>query len=200
MALLLTLLVPLAALAAAVEQRTALSALALVCAAYLSLYPIVMAVPVALLLAERAPAAAAVRRLACWGAAWAALLAAGSAACARAQGAHTAEWVSNTYRFMLVRLPRPAPRPRPTADCFTAQHVDDLSPNMGLWWYFFSEIFDHFRAFFLFVFHAQSALLLVPLTIRLHRKPLVLAVIACMLVALFKVRRCAATSSPSPRG
>jgi phosphatidylinositol glycan class U len=67
------------------------------------------------------------------------------------------------------------------------QRVDDLAPNMGLWWYFFSEIFDHFRTFFIFIFHAQSALLLVPLTIRLRQKPLVLAVIACMLIALFKV-------------
>jgi phosphatidylinositol glycan class U len=69
-----------------------------------------------------------------------------------------------------------------------AQRVDDLAPNMGLWWYFFAEIFDHFRPFFLFVFHAQSLLLLVPLTVRLWRRPLVLAAIACMLVALFKVR------------
>ena len=69
-----------------------------------------------------------------------------------------------------------------------AQHVDDLSPNMGLWWYFFAEIFEHFRGFFIFVFHAQSVLLLVPLTIRLQHTPLVLAVIACMLMALFKVR------------
>ena len=68
-----------------------------------------------------------------------------------------------------------------------AQRVDDLAPNMGLWWYFFAEIFDHFRPFFLFVFHAQSILLLVPLTVRLRRRPLVLAVIACMLIALFKV-------------
>jgi phosphatidylinositol glycan class U len=69
-----------------------------------------------------------------------------------------------------------------------AQRVDDLSPNMGLWWYFFAEIFEHFRAFFIFVFHAQSILLLVPLTIRLQQTPLVLAVIACMLMALFKAR------------
>ena len=70
----------------------------------------------------------------------------------------------------------------------SAQHVDDLSPNMGLWWYFFAEIFEHFRSFFIFVFHAQSILLLVPLTIRLQQTPLVLAVIACMLMALFKAR------------
>jgi len=59
---------------------------------------------------------------------------------------------------------------------------------MGLWWYFFAEIFDHFRGFFVFVFHAQSVLLLVPLTIRLQHSPLVLAIIACILMALFKVR------------
>jgi hypothetical protein len=68
------------------------------------------------------------------------------------------------------------------------QRIDDLAPNMGLWWYFFALIFDHFRAFFMFVFHVQSVLLLVPLTIRLRGKPLVLALIACLLVALFKAR------------
>lgn len=30
--------------------------------------------------------------------------------------------------------------------------VPDLTPNVGLWWYFFTEMFDHFRNFFLMVF------------------------------------------------
>ena len=30
--------------------------------------------------------------------------------------------------------------------------VSDLAPNVGMWWYFFTEMFDHFRAFFLGVF------------------------------------------------
>jgi len=30
--------------------------------------------------------------------------------------------------------------------------LPDLTPNTGLWWYFFTEMFDHFRPFFLAVF------------------------------------------------
>ncbi len=30
--------------------------------------------------------------------------------------------------------------------------LPDLTPNAGLWWYFFTEMFDHFRAFFLVAF------------------------------------------------
>ena len=74
-----------------------------------------------------------------------------------------------------------------SADSRPLQRADDLSPNMGLWWYFFAEIFDHFRAFFLFVFHIQPLLLLVPLTLRLQHKPLVLTMITCLLITLFKV-------------
>lgn len=70
-----------------------------------------------------------------------------------------------------------------------AQRADDLTPNMGLWWYFFAEMFEHFRAFFLFVFHIQPALLLLPLTLRLRGKPMVLTLLACLLTTLFKVRK-----------
>jgi len=59
---------------------------------------------------------------------------------------------------------------------------------MGLWWYLFAEVFDHFRGFFLFVFHSQPALLLLPLTLRLRAQPTVLLLAACLLVALFKAR------------
>ncbi|KAJ8696015.1 hypothetical protein PTI98_005916 [Pleurotus ostreatus] len=30
--------------------------------------------------------------------------------------------------------------------------LPDLTPNPGMWWYFFTEMFDHFRPFFLMVF------------------------------------------------
>lgn len=33
-----------------------------------------------------------------------------------------------------------------------AFQLQDLEPNIGLWWYFFTEMFDHFRPFFLVVF------------------------------------------------
>lgn len=33
--------------------------------------------------------------------------------------------------------------------------LPDLTPNSGLWWYFFTEMFDHFRPFFLMAFSVQ---------------------------------------------
>ena len=49
------------------------------------------------------------------------------------QSVHTR--TSATHTFVMRRLTLP-----------------DLTPNPGLWWYFFTEIFDHFRPFFLMVF------------------------------------------------
>ena len=63
-----------------------------------------------------------------------------------------------------------------------------MTPNMGLWWYFFAEIFEHFRAFFLFVLHIQPLVFLLPLSLRLAHKPVVLTTVACLLIAIFKVR------------
>lgn len=36
--------------------------------------------------------------------------------------------------------------------------LPDLTPNPGLWWYFFTEMFDHFRPFFLMVFSVSGSL------------------------------------------
>src|SRR6266576_2037565 len=43
---------------------------------------------------------------------------------------------------------------------FTSFTLPDLTPNPGLWWYFFTEMFDHFRPFFLMVFSVRSSSLL----------------------------------------
>jgi GPI-anchor transamidase subunit U len=44
--------------------------------------------------------------------------------------------------------------------------VPDLTPNVGLWWYFFTEMFDHFRSFFLMVFTAMVVIGTIPITIK----------------------------------
>lgn len=44
--------------------------------------------------------------------------------------------------------------------------LPDLTPNIGLWWYFFIEIFDHFRNFFLLVFNVHLASYSAPMTIK----------------------------------
>lgn len=64
--------------------------------------------------------------------------------------------------------------------------VEDLSPNLGLFWYFFTEVFDFFRPFFLLVFHANVLFLILPLTICLHHRPLFLAFIFCAISAMLK--------------
>ena len=46
--------------------------------------------------------------------------------------------------------------------------LPDLTPNVGLWWYFFTEMFDPFREFFLCVFQLHLLIYAPGLTIRLR--------------------------------
>ncbi|KAE8703125.1 GPI transamidase subunit PIG-U isoform 3 [Hibiscus syriacus] len=56
--------------------------------------------------------------------------------------------------------------------------VEDLSPNIGVLWYFFAEVFEFFWNFFLIVFHANILFMILPLAIRLHHRPCYLAYVA----------------------
>ncbi|BFZ53081.1 hypothetical protein PYCC9005_000104 [Savitreella phatthalungensis] len=64
--------------------------------------------------------------------------------------------------------------------------VYDLTPNVGLWWYFFVEMFDDFRAFFLGVFQLHLLIYVAPLCIRLADDPLFAATTLLGLLAVFK--------------
>lgn len=64
--------------------------------------------------------------------------------------------------------------------------VPDLTPNVGLWWYFFIEIFDSFREFFLGVFWLHLAGYVGGLTIRLRRQPLFVITSLLGICAIFK--------------
>ncbi|KAI9018379.1 GPI transamidase subunit PIG-U, partial [Hyaloraphidium curvatum] len=44
--------------------------------------------------------------------------------------------------------------------------VWDLTPNAGLWWYFFIEIFQDFRRFFLIVFQLQAVVFTTPILLK----------------------------------
>jgi phosphatidylinositol glycan class U len=46
--------------------------------------------------------------------------------------------------------------------------LPDLTPNVGLWWYFFTEMFDSFRDFFLCVFQLHLFIYVAPMCIRLR--------------------------------
>lgn len=53
--------------------------------------------------------------------------------------------------------------------------VEDLSPNIGVLWYFFAEVFEFFRDFFLIVIHVNILFMILPLAIRLKHRPCFLA-------------------------
>lgn len=64
--------------------------------------------------------------------------------------------------------------------------VPDLTPNVGLWWYFFVEIFDSFREFFLGTFWLHLAAYVGGLTLRVRRQPLFVITSLLGLFAIFK--------------
>lgn len=66
----------------------------------------------------------------------------------------------------------------------------DLQPNIGLFWYFFTEMFEHFRTLFLYTFQLNTVLYLIPLTIKLHKQPVFLATILFALTAIFRSYPC----------
>lgn len=68
--------------------------------------------------------------------------------------------------------------------------VPDLQPNLGLFWYFFTEIFDHFRLFFTWVFQLNAFIFIIPLAIRLKHNPIMLIYIQIGLIAVLKSYPC----------
>lgn len=64
--------------------------------------------------------------------------------------------------------------------------VPDLTPNAGLWWYFFIEMFDSFREFFLGVFWLHLAGYVGGLTVRLRRQPLFVITTLVGIFAIYK--------------
>lgn len=64
--------------------------------------------------------------------------------------------------------------------------LPDLTPNVGLWWYFFIEMFDSFRDFFLGVFWLHLGGYTSGLCIRLRSQPLFVITTMLGLCAIFK--------------
>ena len=64
--------------------------------------------------------------------------------------------------------------------------LPDLTPNVGLWWYFFIEMFDSFREFFLGVFWLHMASYVGGLCIKLRKQPLFAAVAMLGVIAVFQ--------------
>jgi GPI-anchor transamidase subunit U len=64
--------------------------------------------------------------------------------------------------------------------------VTDLTPNVGLWWYFLIEMFDSFREFFLGVFWLHLGAYVSGLSVRIRRQPLFVAISMLGVFAIFK--------------
>lgn len=64
--------------------------------------------------------------------------------------------------------------------------LPDLTPNVGLWWYFFIEMFDSFRNFFLGVFWVHLSSYVAGLSIRLRRQPLFVLTLLLGIFGIFK--------------
>ncbi|KAH6790767.1 GPI transamidase subunit PIG-U [Perilla frutescens var. frutescens] len=64
--------------------------------------------------------------------------------------------------------------------------IEDLSPNIGVLWYFFAEVFDFFRNFFLIVFHVNILFMILPLAIRLNHRPCFLAFVYLAVSSMLK--------------
>ncbi|OAX37908.1 PIG-U-domain-containing protein [Rhizopogon vinicolor AM-OR11-026] len=64
--------------------------------------------------------------------------------------------------------------------------LPDLTPNPGLWWYFFTEMFDHFRPFFLMVFSVHLVIYILPVCIKFQHDPLYAAFLLIGVLGTFK--------------
>jgi len=64
--------------------------------------------------------------------------------------------------------------------------LPDLTPNPGLWWYFFTEMFDHFRPLFLTVFSIHLAIYVAPLCIKFQHDPLYATFLLLGVLGTFK--------------
>lgn len=64
--------------------------------------------------------------------------------------------------------------------------MPDLTPNSGLWWYFFIEMFDAFREFFLGVFWLHMLSYSIPFCIRFRNQPLAAVVLMLGINAIFQ--------------
>ncbi|PIA14763.1 PIG-U-domain-containing protein [Coemansia reversa NRRL 1564] len=64
--------------------------------------------------------------------------------------------------------------------------VADLQPNVGLFWYFFTEVFDEFRLFFFVVFQLTALGFAVPVSWRFRQDPLFAATFLVGIISALK--------------
>ena len=163
------------ALSAALAGSPAGAALPAALAAYLGVHPLLLVLPLGLLLrcGPRAPGAA---HAGCRGAAakFAALLAVWLGALLWLSSALSRGWLAAAGGPTGAGLPSLTDGLRHWTACsyIAWYRLDDLSPNLGLFWYFFSEVMGPFRRYFLALMHLQPFLLLPPLALALRERPM----------------------------
>ncbi|XP_051489478.1 phosphatidylinositol glycan anchor biosynthesis class U protein isoform X1 [Apus apus] len=64
--------------------------------------------------------------------------------------------------------------------------VPDLTPNIGLFWYFFAEMFEHFSLFFICVFQINVFFYTIPLAIKLKEHPMFFMFVQIAIISIFK--------------
>ncbi|RKP02507.1 hypothetical protein CXG81DRAFT_1735, partial [Caulochytrium protostelioides] len=64
--------------------------------------------------------------------------------------------------------------------------LPELRPNLGLFWYFFIEVFDQFRTFFLLVFGLLGIVFIPGTTLAFQRQPFFAATLILMIAAVFQ--------------
>jgi GPI-anchor transamidase subunit U len=124
--------------------------LALALSSYLSLYPILLIVPLVLLCHDQqsVPKPKTIAQIAAIALPTFVSAAAALTFLSYILTGGSWEFLSSTYGVQLL--------------------LPDLTPNVGLWWYFFIEMFDSFREFFLGVFWLHLAGYVGGLTCRLR--------------------------------
>ncbi|CAI7662652.1 unnamed protein product [Penicillium bialowiezense] len=153
----------------AVEGNSINAMLALGFASYLSLYPALLFIPLVLVCYDLRATGPNPPKVGLYAVQHAGVLLASIAALIGLSCLITGnfwEFISATYGFHLL--------------------VPDLTPNIGLWWYFFIEMFDSFREFFLGVFWLHLASYVGGLTARFQRQPLFVIVSLLGVFAVFK--------------
>lgn len=69
--------------------------------------------------------------------------------------------------------------------------VPDLRPNIGIYWYFFTEMFEHFKWLFIVSFQLNVSIVYVtPLALRFRQDPMLLSFAYLAIIAIFKSYPC----------
>lgn len=157
------------AISKAVQGRSFSSMVAISFASYLSMYPLLLTPPLLLLCYDRQPATRRTKSAAKFYVANSAVVVGSIAFLLAISFAITDgswEFLWSTYGIQLT--------------------LTDLSPNVGLWWYFFVEMFDSFRAFFLGVFWIHFSSYVGGLSIRIRTQPLAVLTVLLGIFSIFK--------------